>query len=129
MGEEWIKGGTNSAHAEEGLEGCRKSEEAGEEVEGVAEVEDLVVTGPAEEALEDAGVAEVVDLAIPVARESPNVQRSAIVTGRRSAEQNAHSRWCRQRLFISPSSLPLKWRHQLVDAGSGRGRVLGRAGS
>ena len=50
---------------EEGLEGCRKSEEAGEEVEGVAEVEDLVVPGTAEEAPEDAGAAEVVDLAVP----------------------------------------------------------------
>ena len=42
------EGGTNSAHAEEGLEGCRKSGAAGVEVEGVAEDDDLVVAGPAE---------------------------------------------------------------------------------
>ena len=57
------------------------------------------------------------------------MQRGALVTRRRSAEQNAHVRWCRRRLFISPSSLRWERRHQLVDAGSGRGRVLGRAGS
>ena len=52
--------------------------EAGEVEERVAEVEDLVVPGPALEALGDAGAAEVVDLAVLEARESPNLRRSAM---------------------------------------------------
>ena len=73
--------------------------------------------------------AKVADLELLEARVSPCVQRGALVTRRRSAEQNAPVRWCRRRLFISPSSQRWEERHQLVDADSGRERVLGRAGS